>query len=227
MAGAKTTKRLNRSGFTFVYPRPDVQKNTGRQQRGSRSCSVVGETPNSCRNSLPPDWCAASLGETGAVHFEWLSIGAGEDTLDDGEAATIALIAELGCSRLSPAVHCREAKMDRPMSRRVERQAQRLHRMMERLGLRPGTLARLHDGRGYAEAHNRCLSCNAGEACNRWLAEAASAQDRPKFCRNLPLLEACLQSEPEHGGKPAPTSEHPKLPPIAGSPRTSSLHRLN
>jgi predicted nucleic acid-binding protein len=38
----------------------------------------------------------ASLGEVGASHFEWLSIGAGEDTLDDGEAATIALAAELG-----------------------------------------------------------------------------------------------------------------------------------
>jgi predicted nucleic acid-binding protein len=42
----------------------------------------------------------ASLGEAGANHFEWLSIGAGEDTLDDGEAATIALAAELGCAAM-------------------------------------------------------------------------------------------------------------------------------
>jgi predicted nucleic acid-binding protein len=40
------------------------------------------------------------LGETGKGHFEWLSIGAGEDTLDDGEAATIALAAEIGCAAM-------------------------------------------------------------------------------------------------------------------------------
>lgn len=42
----------------------------------------------------------ASLGEAGETHFEWLSIGATEDTLDDGEAATIALAAELGCAAM-------------------------------------------------------------------------------------------------------------------------------
>lgn len=42
----------------------------------------------------------ASLGKVGETHFEWLSIGAGEDTLDDGEAATIALAAELGCAAM-------------------------------------------------------------------------------------------------------------------------------
>jgi predicted nucleic acid-binding protein len=42
----------------------------------------------------------ASLGDAGKGHFEWLSIGASEDTLDDGEAATIALAAELGCAAM-------------------------------------------------------------------------------------------------------------------------------
>jgi predicted nucleic acid-binding protein len=42
----------------------------------------------------------AVLGEAGKAHFEWLSIGASEDTLDDGEAATIALAAELGCAAM-------------------------------------------------------------------------------------------------------------------------------
>ena len=42
----------------------------------------------------------AALGEPGKAFFEWLSIGAGDDTLDDGEAATIALAAELGCAAM-------------------------------------------------------------------------------------------------------------------------------
>ena len=42
----------------------------------------------------------AALGEPGKSFFEWLSIGTGLDTLDDGEAATIALAAELACAAM-------------------------------------------------------------------------------------------------------------------------------
>ncbi|MGE0769470.1 MAG: hypothetical protein AB7L90_23775 [Hyphomicrobiaceae bacterium] len=42
----------------------------------------------------------AALGEPGKAIFEWLSIGSGLDTLDDGEAATIALAAELACAAM-------------------------------------------------------------------------------------------------------------------------------
>lgn len=38
----------------------------------------------------------ATLGERGLVHFEGLVVGAGPETLDDGEAATIAYALEVG-----------------------------------------------------------------------------------------------------------------------------------
>lgn len=94
-----------------------------------------------------------------------------------------------------------------PMLSRVERQVHRLHKMMERLGVLSGTLVRLHDGQGYTEARTLCLSCDACEACNRWLADPAAAEGRPTFCPNLPLLEACMRPEQEVSQRERTTSK--------------------
>lgn len=81
--------------------------------------------------------------------------------------------------------------MSWPMFRRVERRAVRMHEMMTRLYVDPGTLARLRRGDAFAEARARCLSCAMSEKCLRWLDDPAEAGKRPEFCPNLTLFEAC------------------------------------
>jgi hypothetical protein len=76
------------------------------------------------------------------------------------------------------------------MHRRVERQAVRMHEIMERLGVDPVALARLQQGQCYAEARARCLFCKSADTCLRWLESEATSPDVPDFCPNLPLFEA-------------------------------------
>jgi hypothetical protein len=85
--------------------------------------------------------------------------------------------------------------MDSPMFRRVERQACRMHEMMERLEVDPGALARLRAGEVYAEARTRCLFCGTSDKCLRWLADPRSVGERPVFCPNLALFDACRRKE--------------------------------
>lgn len=81
--------------------------------------------------------------------------------------------------------------MDWPMFHHVERQAGRMHEMMERLDVDPVTLARLRGGDAYAEARTRCLFCTTSDACLRWLDRPVKVGARPDFCPGLPLFEAC------------------------------------
>jgi hypothetical protein len=81
--------------------------------------------------------------------------------------------------------------MDWPMYRRVERQAVRMHDMMDRLDVDPRAFARLQDGEVYAEARARCLFCAAPEECLRWLESSERAgEEAPAFCPNLHLFKA-------------------------------------
>jgi hypothetical protein len=82
--------------------------------------------------------------------------------------------------------------MNWPMFERVERQAQRLHEMMEYLQVDPARLAR--QGDAYAEARTRCLFCTTSDECRRWL-DGPRQCARPEFCPNLPLFEACVRNE--------------------------------
>jgi hypothetical protein len=79
--------------------------------------------------------------------------------------------------------------MDWPMYRRVEHQAVRIHRMMDRLGVDPLAFARLQQGEAYAEARRRCLFCVAADECLRWLEREVRPGDTPDFCPNLKLFE--------------------------------------
>jgi hypothetical protein len=81
--------------------------------------------------------------------------------------------------------------MDWPMYRRVERQAVRMHEMMDRLGVDQGAFARLRQGEVYAEARARCLFCGTTEKCLRWLEERDRPGAVPAFCPNLRLFETC------------------------------------
>jgi hypothetical protein len=51
------------------------------------------------------------------------------------------------------------------MTRRVERQATRMHEIMDRLNVDQAKLARARQGEVYAEARARCLTCGTSDKC--------------------------------------------------------------
>ena len=75
------------------------------------------------------------------------------------------------------------------MTRRVERQATRMHEVMERLDVDVAALARLRQGQAYAEARARCLTCGTSDRCLRWLDSRPVSSEPPAFCPNLRLFE--------------------------------------
>lgn len=82
--------------------------------------------------------------------------------------------------------------MEMPMVRRVERLATRMQQMMDRVGADAATLARLRSGDAFLEARTTCLHCGTSDRCLRWLDAAPHRpNERPGFCPNLKLFEAC------------------------------------
>jgi hypothetical protein len=75
------------------------------------------------------------------------------------------------------------------MTRRVERQATRMHEMMDRLNVDAAALARARQGQVYADARTRCLTCGTSDKCLRWLERQPPSQGPPSFCPNLRLFE--------------------------------------
>ena len=84
--------------------------------------------------------------------------------------------------------------MDWLMHRRVERQAIRMHEMLDRLDVDPVALLRLQNGDAYAGARSLCLFCGASDKCLRWLDGYGRQARRPDFCPNLRVFEACKRS---------------------------------
>lgn len=85
--------------------------------------------------------------------------------------------------------------MDWPMYRRVERQAVRMHEMMDRLGVDALAFARLRQGEVYAEARARCTFCSNADTCLAWLASDPPKGTSASFCPNMPLFESCLRTD--------------------------------
>src|ERR1700759_2959707 len=83
------------------------------------------------------------------------------------------------------------------MTRRVERRADRMHEMMERLNVDGAALARVRQGKLYAESRARCLSCRASDHCRSWLESQTKPQPPPTFCSNLNVFEQFLKHPPE------------------------------
>jgi hypothetical protein len=84
--------------------------------------------------------------------------------------------------------------MDWLMRRRVERQAIRMHEMLDRLDVDPVALVRLRNGDAYTGARSLCICCGSSDECLRWL-DGCSRQDRsPDFCPNLRVFETCKRS---------------------------------
>jgi hypothetical protein len=75
------------------------------------------------------------------------------------------------------------------MTRRVERQATRMHEMMERLNVDAAQLVRARQGQDYAEARARCITCGTSDKCLRWLDKQPPAGGEPTFCPNLRVFE--------------------------------------
>jgi len=75
------------------------------------------------------------------------------------------------------------------MTRRVERQATRMHEVMERLDVDAAAVARVRQGQAYAEARARCLTCGTSDRCLRWLDSRSASSEPPEFCPNQRLFE--------------------------------------
>jgi hypothetical protein len=75
------------------------------------------------------------------------------------------------------------------MTRRVERQATRMHEIMDRLNVDGAALARARQGEVYAEARARCLTCGTSDKCLRWLDRQPPSAEPPEFCPNRRLFE--------------------------------------
>ena len=75
------------------------------------------------------------------------------------------------------------------MTRRVERQATRMHEMMDRLNVDTAALARARQGETYAEARALCLTCGSCDKCLRWLDQMPASKEPPTFCLNRRLFE--------------------------------------
>ena len=76
------------------------------------------------------------------------------------------------------------------MVRRVERQAMRMHEMMDRLDVDALALIRLSNGDVYAKARSTCLFCGTSDMCLRWLDGQGRSDRSPDFCPNLRIFQA-------------------------------------
>jgi hypothetical protein len=102
------------------------------------------------------------------------------------------------------------------MTRRVERQASRMHEVMERLNVDGAALARLRQGQAYADARTRCLACGTSDKCLRWLDRQPLSSAPPEFCPNLGLFERYRKPQAHRLGNPIGAN-----PPRIGSCRAS------
>lgn len=84
--------------------------------------------------------------------------------------------------------------MEWPLCRLVERRANRMAVMMERLDVDTLELVRRDKGRAYAEARSNCLHCCNAQDCLQWLDADPPSPERPEFCPNLALFESCRKT---------------------------------
>lgn len=75
------------------------------------------------------------------------------------------------------------------MTRRVERQATRMHEMMDRLNVDGAALARADQGNVYMQARTKCITCGTSDKCLRWLDSDLTPKRSPDFCPNLHAFE--------------------------------------
>ena len=81
----------------------------------------------------------------------------------------------------------------RPMLNRVFCQAERMDRMMDRVGVDPAAAARVDRGMALYEARTRCIACCNERQCRDWLArsEPVASSEPPEFCHNAEFFRRC------------------------------------
>ena len=79
------------------------------------------------------------------------------------------------------------------LSRHVERQAQLMGEMMERLDVDPLAAARHQHGSSFTQARTNCVLCRSSSECRRWLDGAPDAEHPSQFCPNMSFFERCLR----------------------------------
>lgn len=84
--------------------------------------------------------------------------------------------------------------MEWPLCRLVERRANRMTIVMDRLGVDTLKIVRRDQGRAYAEARTTCLHCRNAHQCLEWLDTNPPSPERPVFCPNLELFESCRKT---------------------------------
>ena len=73
---------------------------------------------------------------------------------------------------------------------RDSRQMQRMHDMMERLGVDPVDAARDRHGGALLAAIRSCCHCQSADACVNWLNDVRTEGERPSFCPNVDFFLA-------------------------------------
>jgi hypothetical protein len=86
------------------------------------------------------------------------------------------------------------------MRKTVERRATRMQQMMDRLSVNALALVCLRNGDAYVEARSRCLLCNQGDECIRWLDTRNGPNSGPDFCPNLEIFSACSRLSSAQSG---------------------------
>ena len=75
---------------------------------------------------------------------------------------------------------------------RMDKQAARMGRMMERMHVDAVALAQSRHGNAYASAHNTCMACRNSQTCDRsmaaWQAGRPDAATPESFCANARLF---------------------------------------
>lgn len=83
----------------------------------------------------------------------------------------------------------------RPTYNRIFRQARAMDEMMRRIGV---TADGAHTAGGpdeWYDARGRCLGCDAGPDCSRWLTSTPSADEAPLFCPNAAYFARCRKAD--------------------------------
>lgn len=76
-----------------------------------------------------------------------------------------------------------------PMGKRMERQAQLMGEMMERVAVDVGAAARDGIGIAFGAASRRCMMCRSSEECRQWL-DKGGGDAAPAFCPNAAFFNS-------------------------------------
>ena len=82
-----------------------------------------------------------------------------------------------------------------PLFNRVFRQAARMDRMMDRVGVSPSVAVRLESGMAWYEARTRCIDCVNEQSCRNWLESASPLSAAPDFCPNAQFFQECKEAQ--------------------------------